>query len=84
MRPMKHIGPHDVTPVHVPQSTGWVVLIEYVTLPTPVDRPIGIIHPVCRGQQMKLRTRRVRGESAASFRGVAFAGRRARYASGEA
>jgi len=38
-----------------------VVLEEHVVAASPVDWAIGIVHPIFRGEKVKLRAKRVRG-----------------------
>ena len=55
MFPVDHVVADRVSPVHVaPVRAVWVVLIEHVILAAPVDRTVGIVHPIRRGQQMVL------------------------------
>src|SRR5579872_6220814 len=58
-------------PVHVPPHRPlWVVLVEHVITTSKKNGTVRIVHPIVRGQQMVLGTKRVRGKLAAQGRAV--------------
>src|SRR6266478_2304875 len=77
MAPVNHVLAHRVSPVHVAPDRGvWVVLEKHVVAALPIDRAVGIIHPVFGGEQMILRAERIRGETLPRIRGLTLPERR--------
>src|SRR5438034_11762271 len=71
MAPMNHVWADGVGPVHISPNRGVrVVLKKHVVSAFPINGPVGDIHPVLRGKQMKLRTQWVGGKSLLQRLGV--------------
>src|SRR4029077_10777491 len=69
MAPVNHVWTHGVSPMHVaPDCSTWVVLEKHVVAAPPVDRPVGIVHPIFCGEKVKLWTQRIGGE--VGFEGI--------------
>jgi len=61
--PVHHVWAYGVAPVHVaPHSRIGIELVKEVVLALPPDGPVGIVHPVVRGQQVVLGAKRIAGE----------------------
>ena len=57
MFPVQHVWTYRMRPMHIsPDSGTRIVLEEHVVAAIPEDWTIGIVHPVARGKQVKLRT----------------------------
>ncbi len=63
MLPVKHVGADGMSPMHgAPERSVRIVLIEDVVLTPVVDRTVGVIHPVGRGEQVILRPQDIVGQ----------------------
>src|SRR6266446_5959307 len=77
MAPVNHVLAHRVSPVHVAPDRGvWVVLEKHVVAALPIDRAVGIIHPVFGGEQMIFRAVLLRAETSTRIRGMTLLQRR--------
>src|ERR1700761_6718306 len=64
-----------MSPVHVtPKGAIGVVLVEHMVVMVPINWPIRVVHPVCGGQQVKLRSQHI--SLKVLLRGDAWGGRR--------
>jgi hypothetical protein len=62
--PVNHVRAHSVGPVHVaPNGRAWIVLEKHVVAAFPENGTVRIIHPIFGRQQMKLRAKRIGGET---------------------
>ncbi len=61
---MKHVGADGMAPMYISKMhDARTVLIEHVVFAIPVNRPVGIIHPVSGREQVILRTQNVVSQS---------------------
>ena len=61
--PVNHVLADGVIPMHVAPDGGvGVVLEKHVVEAAPENGAVGIVHPIFRGEEMKLRAKRIGGE----------------------
>ena len=61
--PVQHVPADGVIPAHIaPGGRERVVLEKHVIPSVEIDGPVRVVHPILRGQQMKLRTLGIDGE----------------------